>query len=52
MDDDVKAYEKKIQDLIDEIPDDIFIEVLEAMIYSAQISLDARREEIEDGRGL
>lgn len=44
----VKEAKQKIQDLIDRLPDEDFIECLEEMIDLAQMSLDARKEEIED----
>jgi hypothetical protein len=40
-----EEWAKKIQDLIDEFPDHLYVELLEEMIDRAQIALDARREE-------
>lgn len=43
-----EEWAKKIQDLIDEFPDNLYVELLEEMTDRAQIALDARREETED----
>ena len=44
----MKEWLQKIQDLIDEFPDEHYEELLEEMIDRAQTALDARREETKE----
>lgn len=44
----IDKAKQAIQDLIDEFPDSDYEECLEEMISTAQIALDARREETAD----
>lgn len=45
---DVKEAKQAIQDLIDEFPDNEYVECLEEMIDTAQTALDAAREDAKD----
>lgn len=42
------VWVQKIEDLINEFPDEIYLELLEEMVDHAQTALDARREEEND----